>query len=786
MKKGLILTTALAMALGVGVAVGAHRAEAREVKAAGEVTVFCKVTQNWWLYNESGDPAAVGVHYWGGASTGTTWPGVRMSETTETHVWKLNVPADITGLIFTRVNAGTGAVSDWGAKTGDLTLPTDGKNLYTVTSESAVWGNPGVTGTWSAYTEDVPATDGYYVVGTRSNWKFAGATKMDAGQGTDKAQLLQYEGLANEEFKVRSYLEGVARWYGDTNYQVGENNKKVNIYINQSNELYVEDYHEPDFPDEDGYYIVGTKTNWKFDGATKMDAGDEQNDAILLRYNAEEGEEFKARSYFDGVEAWYGVGEHSDNYVSDADKEVDIYLSKDGHIYVFDYVEPDVPDEEGYYIKGSAIGWRYETAVKMTNVDNGNVAEYYELSVAVGDEIRVCSYYTDRTPYEQWSEVGDDFDPDDPESIGYKSENNFKFKIAGSYDIYAKYEDKDDDGNAEFYFYVATHVERVIVTLAGKQFSGKQYSGEVTLARPEVIAGQPYTVPSIPMEGYVQLGAYTDFACTTPFVDGTVIESNTMLHIVYMKLGFYLAGGDDPTFSVENATYLPGDGQNKTAGAVVVPNTASEEHPYKVKPLEYVADAGEGHPGWSAIFYEMGHEEQPAFVSIDNDGNFAFTIEGTYAFYVNNENKVWFNGGEYAFHARFLEEVGGTCNAQGGTNLTTLKAVWGEMETAFNALSEDEIAAIREVGFNGGDEHSTDDRLKVIAMYHYIVWKYGTAEFKDFMFGQNNIAPHPTTSTPISVDNSQSNNANILIIIVAAISVVSLAALIVIKKRKHN
>ena len=117
------------------------------ISTAFATTVYCKVTQSWWTQ----DDAAVGVHYWGGTSAGTAWPGVRMTPVSgEEGTWTYDVPEDVTGLIFTRVN-GSGDIADYGAKTTDLSLPTDGKNLYTITSTTAVWGNPGATGEWSVY-----------------------------------------------------------------------------------------------------------------------------------------------------------------------------------------------------------------------------------------------------------------------------------------------------------------------------------------------------------------------------------------------------------------------------------------------------------------------------------------------------------------------------------------------------------------------------------------------------------------------------------------------------------
>lgn len=270
MRKRLLITSSLALVLGLGVAGGLSLAKknVKAVEAAGTVTVYCKMTYGWWTTAD----AAIGVHYWGGDSS-TSWPGVRMSPSTEYNVWKASVPSNSTGLMFTRIN-GSGTEAYWSHKTGDLTLQSD-KNLYTITSES----NPGevVAGSWSSYTEDVPAEDGYYIVGTKSSWKFAGATKMDAGQNTDKAQLLQYVTSADEQFKVRSYLNGVATWYGingtESNYVAGSI-KVINVYINGSDQLYVSEITVGDVINNDKARIwIGYDTSNPFYDYADADTG---------------------------------------------------------------------------------------------------------------------------------------------------------------------------------------------------------------------------------------------------------------------------------------------------------------------------------------------------------------------------------------------------------------------------------------------------------------------------------------------------------------------------------
>lgn len=113
--------------------------------AMNAATVYCKMTHEWWTK----DGAAVAAHMWGGSSA-TTWPGIRMTPVSgEANVWSIET-GDNTNIIFVRVN-GSGDVTDWGAKTKDLTIPTDGKNLFTITTSSEAWGDPGCDGEWSVY-----------------------------------------------------------------------------------------------------------------------------------------------------------------------------------------------------------------------------------------------------------------------------------------------------------------------------------------------------------------------------------------------------------------------------------------------------------------------------------------------------------------------------------------------------------------------------------------------------------------------------------------------------------
>ncbi len=141
--------------------------------SAFATTIYCKMAQDWW----KADGAAVGAYAWKGdgdsADKNANWPGVRMTATGEADVWSVDIDPQYEKIIFTRVN-GSGDVEDWGAKTKDLVIPTDGKNLFTITTSTAVWGDPGCDGEWSVMGDEPgpgpqPSTGAhdYYLKGYR-------------------------------------------------------------------------------------------------------------------------------------------------------------------------------------------------------------------------------------------------------------------------------------------------------------------------------------------------------------------------------------------------------------------------------------------------------------------------------------------------------------------------------------------------------------------------------------------------------------------------------------------
>ena len=138
MKSNLLKSIFISLILVMGVG---------SMNAANTMRIYCKNTQSWW----KSDNAAVGAYYWGTGGNANSWPGTRMTKVSgQTDLWYIDVDIDkYQNIIFTRV-PGSGTVSDWGAKTGDLTI-SNTKNQYTITQSSGAWNGATSAGSWGTY-----------------------------------------------------------------------------------------------------------------------------------------------------------------------------------------------------------------------------------------------------------------------------------------------------------------------------------------------------------------------------------------------------------------------------------------------------------------------------------------------------------------------------------------------------------------------------------------------------------------------------------------------------------
>ena len=113
-------------------------------------TIYCKMEHNWWTQGD----AAISAYASGTEGEMKSGLGTLMTLAPwESTVWKLDIDiARYQKVQFIRVSKD--GLSDWNARTAVLDIPTDTKDLYTITQSTDMWYNGSYTcsGTWSTYT----------------------------------------------------------------------------------------------------------------------------------------------------------------------------------------------------------------------------------------------------------------------------------------------------------------------------------------------------------------------------------------------------------------------------------------------------------------------------------------------------------------------------------------------------------------------------------------------------------------------------------------------------------
>lgn len=156
-------------------------------------TIYCKMEHGWWTTNG----AAIAAYAWNSQSDtkNATWPGVLMTHSkNDNTVWTIDIDnTKFDKVVFVRVSP-EGAY--WNAKTADQTIPTDDKDLFTITSTEAVWGDPGCTGEWSVYVAPVYTVAGAIAI-LGSEWNAADSTNDMTEQADGTYKLKKTDVLLN-------------------------------------------------------------------------------------------------------------------------------------------------------------------------------------------------------------------------------------------------------------------------------------------------------------------------------------------------------------------------------------------------------------------------------------------------------------------------------------------------------------------------------------------------------------------------------------------------------------
>jgi len=184
--------------------------------------LYLKPNSNWTQAN-----ARFAAYFFG---NGEKW--VSMTDENGDGVYEVTVPNGFTKVIFCRMNPSASA-NDWNNKwnqTSDLTIPTDGKNLFTV--KSGTW--DGATTEWSTYVYVEPT---YTIAGTISpaGWSPENGDKLTDGD-KDGVYTYTYTNVAagTYEFKVTNGTWDAAWPASNYTLTVDENGSTVTVSFNSS------------------------------------------------------------------------------------------------------------------------------------------------------------------------------------------------------------------------------------------------------------------------------------------------------------------------------------------------------------------------------------------------------------------------------------------------------------------------------------------------------------------------------------------------------------------------
>ena len=799
MKKQITIITALSLALGVGVAVSAHHAEAKAVKAAPVATVYCKVAQDWW----KADGAAVGAYFWKGEEGKApdvepyAWPGTRMNAVQgQTDLWTVSVPANVEKVIFTRVNA-SGTIADWGAKTSNLDIPSV-KNCYTVTSSSPVWGDPGVAGNWSVYPTVSPE---YHVLGTFNNWNDPDddyILTVDAGDDNHYT-FSDLVLAANAEVKVCDVKND--DWYGDHGNNVVASEAgtyDVDFYVHADNEINVvlnKQVVEPVYTIQAGPFISGT---------FELDEKDKP-EGVLHQYSVELDNISRALEMVfkkDGEAITTNIG-------ADQVENNNIYgNSTDG----FRFYSPNFYGKTKVYLKTYSDGgysvWadhRSQNSFQTTIKYKSSSAKLYNLSL---DE----TYEPNQTYIEQYKTsnkivlealAGTDWDTSfsmecggvtgivTPEAVG---DNNAKqafqsaaWKVHNDCEEFIYLKIKRTDLSA--WLYVGGYEEAHVLTIGGQTVNlSNNGDGQYVAHGVTLTAGA--TVTSYKIEGVAQTITSKPIGNNNLFENMTVVanvESADIYYNVEAKTlwisGLPAAGQHllkNGNTAIEMTHTDPYEGYDQYASGMltfaandtikVLDTSAANSYPVIWCPT-IVATSPKLNGNFA--YDETNHEMK--CVTACSAAVYLKIKSGVDEVYFGDVPEYVQEAVDYVNH---FKSVMSTVCTDSPNKRNNVEAAWSNLAGDFAHLSEQAQAEVKLGGFSLVEEIQEFGERYIAIKQQHPDWTL--ANFLNWEI------PNNGAYRGVASDTIFENNMMTIIIVIAATSAIALGTLLVIKKRKHN
>ena len=580
------------------------------------------------------------------------------------HIYRLSLPKE-----YTYTEAYFYALEEEGyelihAETPLVSIPTDKKNIYVL--DSGEWDNATyhASGHWDHYEDDIPTEgEGYYLVGTKTDWKFKNAVKLSEGSHGDKAEIINYAAIANEEFYIRSYFNDEENIYGEK-YSVGESSKSLNIFLTQKDIFVVDEYVFP--PEFEGYYISGI---------------------------------------FSGVEKW-----------------------------------------------------TYYDSIKMNNVSGDNLAEYRNLEIKKDDLITVRDFSYDSHPWEKMAGISSTQET----TFGEINGSNFIFSVSGNYDVFSYME------NDSLVFEVRPHVEAFTVELTCLYYDGKTKVDMDTIPSQVAYASEVFAPeePSYEYKGFV--GVYKDENCEFEYTP-KILEANTHLYLKYLNDNYYCFTGknDHGVYPKQYVldTGIKMNNQNlpdESWQAEIYLNVEkeNEEHQFGLvdKDLEtiFVATTSGGQYIWGHVEY--------SYVTF----NYIFHKVGMYHIVITTGNQLIFKD---AYGDPFINGMINSIEVDDNnhvvTSLESLKALWEKQKDNYGYIEDK--SRFTNIGFKYTD-NPTNDHQRFMNKYYLAIYRYGSSELENFIFPSlEPVEPHPY-ETP----KGNSNSSDIIIAISVTVGVLTL------------
>ena len=483
----------------------------------------------------------------------------------------------------------------------------------------------------------------------------------------------------------------------------------------------------------------------------------------------------------------------------------------------------NIPPSDGYYLLSSLNDFRFDNLtenfdgfLKLTDLDpnenDGFIAKYEGYQAQKDEAVMISGYFNGGEERccaeEHYSFLGDNW------RTSYWTPNGdryiYPFNVAFTYDFYLK-------ANGEFVIKPTdAHVVTVNYVLFNPTYAGIETT---TIAAIMVANGEQFVDT---LEEYVWLRGleadalytgelYEDSALTIPFTGGYLTEDIEVYGKCYQNAP-YLVGdiclnnsGAAPWTVDSGKMYTTVASRSKIKDDIFyqdlavtinfsVPTTASSSDPIHFSTLMMLTVSG----GYQQYLIEPQYcpfdlAQEYDFASVSNDHlKIAFTRGGNFTglAYASVAMTMDENGVTNAivgidvelflleednelanFTDGFLLSIGNTCDANGATDLEALETAWLQQKIVYLMLSDTSKAIIQNVGFDGGNENGNNVE-KVIAKYAYIITKYGTDTFDDFIF--NGVHSSPKVTLKVSY-------ANINVIITVAIVSTALIATVGLK-----